>query len=49
MDVVGYGDYAAFLHIRDTFSRFSVTAFIGAKKKGEQAAETVRGAVIRIG
>ena len=32
MGFVDYGDYAAFLHIQDTFSRFSVGVFTGAKK-----------------
>ena len=37
MDFVDYGDYAAFLHIRDTFSRFPALVFIGTKKRvGEQ-------------
>ena len=39
MDFVYYGDYAEFLHIRDTSSRFSVAVFIAAKKKGAQTAE----------
>ena len=34
MYFVDYGDYAAFLHIQDTFSRFSVVVFTGSKKKG---------------
>ena len=29
MDFVDYGEYAAFLHSRDTFSRFPVAVFIG--------------------
>ena len=32
LNFVDYGGYAAFLHIHDTFSRFSVAVFIGAKK-----------------
>ena len=39
MDSVYNGDYAAFLHIRDTFSRYSLEVFTWAKKKGEQTAE----------
>ena len=34
-DFVDYGDFATFLRIRDTFSRFSVIVFIGTKKKEE--------------
>ena len=30
-DFVDYGDYAAFLQIQDTFSRFSVVVFTGGK------------------
>ena len=40
------GDYATFLHIQDTFSRFAVIIFPGAKKKGEQTAEMVKGSAI---
>ena len=46
MDFVGYGDYSTFLHIRDTFSRFSAIIFLGDKKKGEQTAEMVKESVI---
>ena len=35
MDFVEYGDYAEFLHIRDTFSRFSVAVFIGTEKRAD--------------
>ena len=42
MDIVDYGDYAAFLHIRANFSRFRAAIFTGAKKKGEQTAEMAR-------
>ena len=42
MDFVDYGEYAKFLHIRETFSRFPVSVFIGAKKKEAQKAERVR-------
>ena len=41
-----YGGYAAFLHIRDTFARFAVSVYIGAKKKGGQTAEISIGAAI---
>ena len=33
MDFVDYVDHATFLHIQDTFSRFSVIIFLGTKKK----------------
>ena len=32
MDFVNYGDYATFLHIQDTFSRFPVIIFQRTKK-----------------
>ena len=31
MDFADYVDFATFLHIRDTFPRFSVIVFMGAK------------------
>ena len=46
MGFVEYGDYSAFLHIQDAFSRFSVSAFPGEEEKGEQTAEMGRGAAI---
>ena len=46
MDFVDYGDHATFLHIQDTFSRFSVIFFLGTKKREEQTAEMVREAMI---
>ena len=46
MDFVDYGGHATFLHIQDTFSRFSVIRFLGAKKRDEQTAEMVRETVI---
>ena len=33
MDFVDYGDYAAFLHIQDTFSRFPGIIFRGGSKR----------------
>ena len=42
MDFPDYGDFATFLRILDTFSRFSAIIFTGANKKEEQAAEMVR-------
>ena len=42
MDFADCGDLSTFLHIRDSFSRFSAIAFMGAKKKEEQTAEMVR-------
>ena len=33
MDFVDYGDLSTFMHIRDTFSRFSAIAFLGTKRK----------------
>ena len=41
MDFVDHGDQATFLHIRDTFSRFSVITPMGIKKKEEQTSEIV--------
>ena len=35
-DFVEYGDCAAFLHIRDALSRFSVAALTGSKKKATE-------------
>ena len=32
MDFLDYGHFATFLHIQDTFSRFSAIIFTGAKK-----------------
>ena len=46
MDFVDYGDYAAFLHTRDTFSRFPVVVFIAPKKKDGRTAEMARVAAI---
>ena len=46
MDFVDYGDRAAFLHIRDAFSRSPVIIFLGAKKKEEQTAEMAKENVI---
>ena len=46
MDFVDYGDFAAFLHIQDTFPRSPVIISIGAKKKEEQTDEMVRGDAI---
>ena len=46
MDFSDYWDLPNVLHIRDTFSRFSAIAFLGAKKKEEQATEMVRGIAI---
>ena len=46
MDFADYGDHATFLYIQDTFSRFSVIAFIGTKKLEEQTAEMVRETMI---
>ena len=42
MDFVDYGGYTEFLHIQDTLSRFSVSVFTAAKKKGERTAEMAR-------
>ena len=42
MDFADYGIHAAFLHIQDTFSSFSVVIFMGTKKKEEQTAEMVK-------
>ena len=36
IDFVGYGDYAAFLQIQDTFSRFSEVVFVWAKKRTDK-------------
>ena len=36
MDFADYGDYAIFLQIQDTISRFPVINFPGAQKKGEK-------------
>ena len=33
MDFADYGDHATFLHIRDTFSRFSVVIFRVPRKR----------------
>ena len=41
MDFADYGDFATFLHIRDTSPRFSEIAFTEEKKE-EQTSETVR-------
>ena len=46
MDFVGYGDFATFLHIQDTFSRFSAIVFMGVKKKEGETAEMIRRGVI---
>ena len=46
MDFVDYGGYANFLHIRDSFSRFSVVVRTGAKRKGVETAEMFREAAI---
>ena len=46
MDSAYYGDYAAFLHIQETISRFSVGVFTGAKKKDGQTAEMARESAI---
>ena len=46
MDFSDYGDYAAFLHIQDTFSRFSVIILLGANKKEEQTAGMVKQSLI---
>ena len=42
MGFADYGDYAAFLHIRDAFSRFPVSVFIGAgeRETSEMARES---------
>ena len=36
MDFADYGDLATFLHMRDTFSRFSASVFVGAKRKNDR-------------
>ena len=36
MDFVDYGDVETFLHLRDTFSRYSWVTFIGTKKGWEK-------------
>ena len=46
MYFVDYGALATFLHIQDTFSRFSVISFWGTKKKEEQTAEMVKESAI---
>ena len=46
VDFVDYGDLSTFVHIRDTFSRFSAISFSGTKKQEEQTAEMVRASVI---
>ena len=46
MDFAEYGDLGNPLHIQDLFSRFSVTSFLGAKKKEEQTARAVQGSAI---
>ena len=46
MDFVDYGDFAAFLNIQDTLSRFSAIILMGSKKNEEQTAEMVRGEAI---
>ena len=47
VDFLGYGDFATFLRIQDTFSHFSAIVLRGvSKKKEEQTAEMVRGKVI---
>ena len=45
MDFVDYGDYTAFLHIRDTFSRFPAIILRGGWEE-EQTAESPRGKVV---
>ena len=42
MDFADYGDFAALLRIQGAFSRFSVIAFIGAKRQEGQTSEMVR-------
>ena len=42
MDFADYGDRAAYLHIRDTFPRFSAITLNGDKKKEEQTAEMAK-------
>ena len=46
MDFVEYGDHAAFLHIQDTFSRFTVIIFSRTKKQEEQTAEMAKESAI---
>ena len=46
MHFADYGDYAAFLHIRDTFARFRVSVFIREKEKGDRTAEMSCGSEI---
>ena len=46
MDFVDYGDYAAFLHIQGTFSRFSVDVFAGERQKDGQTSEMARASAI---
>ena len=45
MDFVDYGGGATFLHIRDTFSRFSAIILRG-EEKGERTAEMVKESAI---
>ena len=42
MDFADYGDFAALLRIQGALSRFSVIAFIGAKRQEGQTSEMVR-------
>ena len=43
MDFVDYGDHAAFLRIRDAFSRCPLAVFVGTEEKGGgQTAEIAR-------
>ena len=43
MGFVDYGGFAAFLHIKDAFSRFAAITFTGTKKKEDQTEDMVRG------
>ena len=46
MDFADYGDPETLLHLRDTFSRYSMVTFIGTKTKTEQTADTVVNAIL---
>ena len=47
--IVDSGDYAAFLHIRDAYSRFHVAVFAGREEKGGETAEMALWRRFRIG
>ena len=46
MDFVDYGGQAAFLQMRDTFSRYPMIVFMGNKTKTEQTAGKVEDAIL---